>query len=247
LHAPIQTTLEKLMADATVVLVHGAFADASSWRGVHDHLAADGVAVLAPPNPLRGIASDSEYLSSVLAQLDGPVLLVGHSYGGAVITVAGTAGNVVGLVYVAAFAPDQGENLTDLQAPFAPPAAGPYFRPSPLPDGTPEFSIDPAAFHEVFAADVDAAEAAFMAVSQRPLSGAAFGETVAEAAWRERPSWAVLPTADGAINPEVHRFSYDRMNATVTEVEGASHAVMVSHSAVVAGVVREALVSTPAR
>jgi pimeloyl-ACP methyl ester carboxylesterase len=239
--------MEQLMAEATVVLVHGAFADASSWRGVHDHLAQAGVAVLAPPNPLRGIAGDAEYLSSVLAQIDGPVLLVGHSYGGAVITVAGTACNVVGLVYVAAFAPDQGENLTDLQAPFAPPAAGPYFRPSPLPDGTPEFSIDPAAFHEVFAADVDAAQAAFMAVSQRPLAGVAFGETVAEAAWRERPSWAVLPTADGAINPELHRFSYERMNATVTEVEGASHVVMLSQPAVVAGVVREALATTPAR
>src|ERR1700745_3592366 len=108
------------MAEATVVLVHGAFADASSWRGVHDHLAQDGVAALAPPNPLRGIAADAEYLSSVLAQIDGPVLLVGHSYGGAVITVAGAAGNIIGLVYVAAFAPDQGENLTDLQAAFAP-------------------------------------------------------------------------------------------------------------------------------
>jgi pimeloyl-ACP methyl ester carboxylesterase len=235
-----------LMAEATVVLVHGAFADASSWRGVHDRLAEAGVASLAPPNPLRGIASDADYLSSVLAQLDGPVLLVGHSYGGAVITVAGTASNVVGLVYVAAFAPDRGENLTDLQAPFAPPAAGPYFRPSPLPDGTPEFSIDRAAFREVFAADVDAAQAAFMAVSQRPLAGVAFGETVSEAAWRDRPSWAVLPTADGAINPEVHRFSNERMNATVTEVEGASHAVMVSQPAVVAGVVREALVGAPA-
>jgi pimeloyl-ACP methyl ester carboxylesterase len=235
------------MAEPTVVLVHGAFADASSWRGLHDHLAQGGVAVIAPPNPLRGIASDAEYLASVLAQLDGPVLLVGHSYGGAVITVAGTADNVVGLVYVAAFAPDQGENLTDLQAPYAPPAAGPYFRPSPLPDGSPEFSIDPAAFHEVFAADVDATEAAFMAVSQRPLSGAAFAETVVAAAWHERPSWAVLPTADGAINPEVHRFSYERMDATVTEVDGASHVVMISQPAVVAGVVREALVGAPAR
>ena len=231
------------MAKPTIVLVHGAFADASSWRPLHDELRAttDGGAVLAPPNPLRGIAHDAEYTKSLLSQIDGPVILVGHSYGGAVISAAGTADNVVGLVYVAAFAPDEGENLTDLQAPYAPPAAGPYFRPSALPDGGAEFSIDPSAFHEVFAADVPADVAAFMAISQRPLSGSAFGEPAPAAAWRSRPTWAVIPTADGAINPDLHRFSYGRMGATMTEADGASHVVMISQPAVVAGAVRQAL------
>jgi pimeloyl-ACP methyl ester carboxylesterase len=113
--------------------------------------------------------------------------------------------------------------------------------PSPLPDGGTELSIDPRGFHEAFCADLPDAEAAFMAISQRPLSGVAFGEKAPAAAWRTRPSWAVLPTADGAIHPDVHRFSYDRMGATVTVVDGASHVVMLSRPAVVADVVRAAV------
>jgi len=230
------------MANPTIIAVHGAFADASSWSRLYAELADDGLSIKAPPNPLRGVtAGDSEYMKSVIHQVDGPVLLVGHSYGGAVITAAGVAENVVGLLYVAAFAPDEGEDLGGLQANYPAPAAGPYITPSPLPDGGTEFSIDPDGFHEVFCADLPANEAAFMAISQRPLSGVAFGEKAPAAAWRTKPSWAVLPTADGAIHPDVHRFSYDRMGANVTVVEGASHVVMLSRPGIVAGIVREAV------
>jgi pimeloyl-ACP methyl ester carboxylesterase len=229
------------MGDPTIVLVHGAFTDASSWRRLYDELARDGLTVRAPANPLRGIGADAEYTQSVIAQIDGPVLLVGHSYGGAVITAAGNAGNVVGLVYVAGFAPDEGEDLGTLQSDFPASLAGPYLRPSPLPDGSIEFALDPSGFHEVFAADLPADEAAFMAVAQRTLAAVAFAEPAPTPAWRSKPSWAVLPTADGAIHPEVHRFSYDRIGATVTEVEGASHAVMLSRPDIVAAVVRAAV------
>jgi pimeloyl-ACP methyl ester carboxylesterase len=230
-----------IMADLTILLIHGAFADASSWRRLHHELAGDGLTIKAPPNPLRGISGgDAEYTQSVITQIDGPVLLVGHSYGGAVITAAGVADNVVGLVYVAAFAPDEGEDLQSLQSKFPAPLAGPYITPSPLPDGGTEFTIDPSGFHEVFAADLPADEAAFMAISQRPLSGAAFGEPAPTPAWRSKPSWAVLPTADGAIHPDVHRFSYNRIGASVTKVDGASHVVMLSRPEVVADVIRGA-------
>jgi pimeloyl-ACP methyl ester carboxylesterase len=230
------------MADPTIVLVHGAFADASSWRRLYAELAGDGLMIKAPPNPLRGVTvEDAEYTKGVIGQIEGPVLLVGHSYGGAVITASGLADNAVGLVYVAGFAPDEGEDLATLQSGFAPPVAGPYIKPSPLADGGAEFTIDPSGFHEAFCADLPAAEAAFMAISQRPISGVAFGEKAPAPAWRTRPSWAVLPTADGAINPDVHRFCYDRMGATVTVVEGASHVVMLSRPAIVADVVREAV------
>ena len=198
--------------------------------------------IKAPANPLRGVTvEDGEYTKCVIEQIDGPVLLVGHSYGGAVITAAGVTDNVVGLVYVAAFAPDEGEDLGALQSNFPAPLAGPYIRPARLPAGGTEFTIDPSGFHEAFCADLPDAEAAFMAISQRPLSAVAFGEKAPTPAWRTRPSWAVLPAADGAIHPDVHRFSYDRMGATVTVVEGASHVVMLSRPAAVADVVREAV------
>lgn len=228
------------MSDPTIVLVHGAFTDASSWRRLYAALAGDGLTIKAPANPLRGLGADAEYTQSVIEQIDGPVLLVGHSYGGAVITATGNAGNVVGLVYVAGFAPDEGDDLVALQSNFPASLAGSYLRPAPLPDGGIEFALDPSGFHEVFAADLPADEAAFMAIAQRPLAAVAFAEPAPMPAWRSKPSWAVLPTADGAIHPEVHRFSYDRMGATVTDVEGASHAVMLSRPDVVAAVVRAA-------
>jgi pimeloyl-ACP methyl ester carboxylesterase len=232
------------MVDPTVVLVHGAFADASSWRGVFKALESDGHKVLAPPSPLRGLESDAEYISAVAASVDGPVLLVGHSWGGALITVAGVAENVVGLVYVAGFAPDEGEALGSLQAGFpAPPAAG-HFLPAEIPGGV-EVAIDPAAFAEVFAADLDPADAAFMAIAQRPLSAMALEEPASAAAWRTKPSWAVLPTQDRAIHPDLHRFSYERAGARTTEVPGASHVVMISNPGPVAGVITEALTAVP--
>jgi pimeloyl-ACP methyl ester carboxylesterase len=230
------------MSDPTIVLVHGAFADASSWRRLYRELAGDGLVIKAPPNPLRGIGGgDAEYTKSVIAQIVGPVLLVGHSYGGALITAAGAADNVVGLVYVAGFAPDEGETLAALQSNFPATPAAAHFTPSSLPDGGTDFFLEPTSFREAFAADVRESEAAFMAISQRPLSAVALGEPSPTPAWRSKPSWGVLPTADRAIHPDLHRFSYDRMGAMVTEVGGASHAVMLSRPDVVGEVVRDAV------
>jgi pimeloyl-ACP methyl ester carboxylesterase len=226
----------------TAVLVHGAFADASGFRGLYDALIAEGVTVFAPPNPLRGLTGgDGDYVKAVVQEIDGPVLLVGHSYGGSVITAAGTADNVVGLVYISGFAPDEGENLTELQSKFPAPGIIPYIVEHKLPDGGSEFTLAPDGFHQSFCADLPADDAAFYAISQRPLAGVALTEAAPTPAWRSRPTWAVLPTADRCIDPGVHRFSYDRMGATVTEVEGASHVVMISHPKEVADVVMTAV------
>jgi pimeloyl-ACP methyl ester carboxylesterase len=233
------------MAAPTIVLVHGAFADASGFRGLYDRLLGEDVTVIAPPNPLRGLSGgDGDYLKSVIGEIDGPVLLVGHSYGGSVITAAGTADNVVGLVYVSGFAPDEGENLTDLQSKFPAPGIIPYIVQHTLADGSNEFTLAHDGFHESFCADIPADDAAFYAISQRPLAGVALTEAAPTPAWRTRPVWAVLPTADRCIDPGVHHFSYERMGATVTEVEGASHVVMISHPDKVAEVVMTAVRAT---
>jgi pimeloyl-ACP methyl ester carboxylesterase len=230
------------MAGPTIVLVHGAFADASGFRGLYNELVGAGMTVVAPPNPLRGLTGgDGEYIKSVVGEIKGPVLLVGHSYGGAVITAAGTAENVVGLVYIAGFAPDEGENLTDLQSKFPPPGIVPYVVQHQLPGGGVELTLALDGFHESFCADLPADDAAFYAISQRPLAGVALGEAAPTPAWRSRPAWAVLPTADRCIDPGVHRFSYDRMGATVTEIEGSSHVAMTSHPKEVAEVVMTAV------
>src|SRR2546423_9573821 len=142
------------MKRPTIVLVHGAVADASTWRRVYDHLARDGHTVLAPPNPLRGIPHDVSYTESLIDQLDGPVVLVGHSYGGAVITVAGSSDKVAGLVYVAGVVPDEAESVNDLQGRFPSLAMGPLVRPGQVPDGSVAGSIDPARFPHGFCAHV---------------------------------------------------------------------------------------------
>ena len=230
------------MADPTIVLVHGAFADASGFRGLYDELLGEDVTIIAPPNPLRGLTGgDGEYLRGVIDEIDGPVLLVGHSYGGSVITAAGTADNVVGLVYISGFAPDEGENLTDLQSKFPAPGIIPYIVQHRLPEGGNEFTLAPAGFHESFCADIPADDAAFYAITQRPLAGVALTEAAQTPAWRSRPVWGVFGTADRCIDPGVHRFSYERMEAQITAVEGASHVVMISHPKEVASVVRTAL------
>jgi pimeloyl-ACP methyl ester carboxylesterase len=228
------------MSKPTVVLVHGAFEDASSWRSVFEHLDSDEYDVLAAAVPLRGVASDASYLGAVIDQLDGPVVLVGHSYSGCVITVAGASDKVAGLVYVAGFVPDQGESISDLQARFPSLAMGNFLHPRPLPDGGVELSVDPQRYHDIFCADVPDADAEFMAHAQRPLLVTAFEEPAAAAAWRVKPSWGVFGTGDQPIAPQLHRFSYDRAGSTVTEVEGASHCLMLSKPDVVAGVIREA-------
>src|SRR3954466_7185697 len=232
------------MSKPTVILVHGAFGDASSWRSVFEHLDSDEYNVLAAAIPLRGVASDVSYLGAVIDQLDGPVVLVGHSYSGCVITAAGASDKVAGLVYVAGFVPDEGESIVDLQSRFPSLAMGNFLQPRPLPDGSAELSVDPDRFHAVFCADVRDDVAEFMAHAQRPLGATAFEEPAAAAAWHSKPSWGVFGTADRPIAPQLHRFSYDRAGSKVTEVEGASHFVMLSHPDAVVGVIREAVTAS---
>ena len=229
------------MTKPTVVLLHGAFGDASSWRPVFDLLDADDYTVLAPATPLRGVASDAAYIRTVIDELDGPVVLVGHSYAGCVVTVAGASEKVVGLVYVAALVPDEGESVNDLQARFPSLAMGPIIQPRTLPGGGVEISVDPERFHDVFSADVPDADARFMAHAQRPVAASAFDDPAGAAAWRDKPSWAVFGTGDQPVAPQLHRFEYERAGSTVTEVDGASHFLMLSKPEVVAGVIREAV------
>jgi pimeloyl-ACP methyl ester carboxylesterase len=235
------------MSKPTIVLVHGAFGDASSWRRVFDLLDGGEYALLAAALPLRGLASDVAYLEAVIDQLDGPVVLVGHSYAGCVITVAGVSDKVAALVYVDAFMPDAGESITDLQTRFPSLVMGNFLQPRPLPDGSVELSVDPDRFQNVFCADVPDDVAAFMAHAQRPLAATVFEEQAAAAAWRTKPSWSVLGTADHPIALELHRFSNARAGSTVTEIEGASHFAMISKPEVVAGVIRDAVTSSAAR
>jgi pimeloyl-ACP methyl ester carboxylesterase len=229
------------MSKPTIILVHGAFGDASSWRPVFERLDTGEYDVLAAAIPLRGVAADVAYLGAVIDQLEGPVVLVGHSYGGCVITVAGASDKVAGLVYVAGFVPDEGESIADLQARFPSLAMGNFLQPRPLPDGSAELSVDPRRFRDIFCADVPEADATFMAHAQRPLVATAFEEKATAAAWRVKPSWGVFGTADQPIAPQLHRFSYERAGVKMTEVEGASHFVMVSQPEIVAGVIREAV------
>jgi pimeloyl-ACP methyl ester carboxylesterase len=230
----------------TVVLVHGAFADASSWTGVIERLQARGVQVTAPPNPLRGLASDSAYLASVFDQIPGPVLAVGHSYGGAVITnAAAKARNVVGLVYVAAFAPDEGERLGEVTSASKDAVLGTALVPRRYPTGTgaetaTEFLIEPARLHEVFAADLPAEQAAIMAATQRPVAELAFSDPSGAPAWKSRPSWAVIASPDLAAGSDIVRSMARRAGATITEVEG-SHVIMISQPQIVADVILSAV------
>ena len=185
------------------MLVHGAFADASSWNGVIERLQAKGVSVTAPANPLRGIAADSAYTAAVFGQIEGPVVAVGHSYGGAVITNAATdAKNVVGLVYVAAFAPDEGETLGAVEAGSKDSVLNSALVPRQYPtaDGgsATEFYIDPAKAREAFAGDLSDQQAALIAATQRPVAEAAFSEPNGPPAWKHLPSWAVVATGDKA-------------------------------------------------
>jgi len=227
-------------APLTVVLVHGAFADSSSWNGVIERLHAAGVRVTAAANPLRGISIDSTYVASFLEQIPGPVLAVGHSYGGAVISNAATeASNVVGLVFVAAFAPEEGERLGDAEAASRDSVLMAALVPLRYPNGddaAAEFAIDPAKFHDAFAADLPPEQAAVMAATQRPVAEPAFSEQSGPPAWRSLPAWAVVATGDKAAGTDVIRSMAQRAGATITEVEG-SHVIMVSQPEAVTGVI----------
>jgi pimeloyl-ACP methyl ester carboxylesterase len=228
------------------VLVHGAFAEASSWTSVIQRLQAKGVQVTAPANPLRGISIDSGYLASLLDQIPGPVLAVGHSYGGAVITnAASTAKNVVGLVYVAAFAPDEGERLGDLENNSKNSALNSALVTLHYPTGqgresAMEFAIDPAKLHDAFAGDLPADQAALLAATQRPAAELAFSEPNGPPAWKTLPSWAVVATGDKAAGSDVVRWMANRAKATITEVEG-SHVIMISQPQAVTDVILNAV------
>ncbi len=230
----------------TVVLVHGAFADASSWNGVIERLQQQGCIVVAPANPLRGVAADSAYLASVVNQLDGPVLLVGHSYGGAVITNAATiATNVVGLIYVAAFAPDEGEHLGEVAASSKDSVLMTALVQRGYPTGpggetAPEFLVDPARFREVFAADLPAEQAAVMAATQRPVAAAAFSDVSGPPGWKSLPSWAVVAPGDKAAGSDIVRSMAQRAGADIVEVEG-SHVIMVSQPQAVTNLILKAV------
>jgi pimeloyl-ACP methyl ester carboxylesterase len=234
------------MTNPTVVLVHGAFADASSWSGVVERLQAKDVQVTAPANPLRGIKIDSAYTAGVLDETPGPVLLVGHSYGGAVITNAATeADNVMGLVYVAAFAPDEGEALGEVTPDSKDSVLNSVLTQLHYPGtngGEPgvEFAIDPAGFHDAFASDLPVTQAAVMAATQRPIAEAAFSERNGPPAWKELPSWAVVGSVDKAAGADLVRRHAERAGAAITEVD-ASHVVMVSQPDAVTSVIMEAL------
>lgn len=229
------------MSQPTVVLVHGAFADASSYGPVIPQLLEDGIRVVAPAVPNRSLNGDAAAVSSVLARIEGPVVLVGHSYGCAVATVAGVAPNVETLVYLAGFVPDEGEALGALQERFAPSDLATALVPTPIADGV-DLTVDIDKFASVFAADVDSATAAVLAVTQRPLSGAAFGEPAAAAAWRTKPAWGVVATQDHTINPDVQRYGYRRAGVSAIEVD-SSHLVMIAQPTVVADLIRKAVTS----
>jgi pimeloyl-ACP methyl ester carboxylesterase len=228
----------------TVVLVHGAFADSSSWAGVIERLQAAGVPTIAAANPLRGISFDSAYVASVVDQVPGPVVLVGHSYGGAVISNAATGKpNVVGLVYVAAFAPDEGEVLGQITASSEDSVLGTALVPHQYPtaDGTgTEFSIDPAKARDAFAADLTDAQATVIGTVQRPVADLAFGEPNGVPAWKTLPSWAVVATQDRAAGTDVVRAHAQRAGATITEVDG-SHVIMISQPDAVTEVIQAAI------
>jgi pimeloyl-ACP methyl ester carboxylesterase len=229
----------------TVVLVHGAFADGSSWSGVIERLSTRGITTIAVANPLRGVSADSAYLASVLGQTPGPIILVGHSYGGALISNAATGNeNVVALVFVAAFAPDEGEVLGQVEAGSKDSVLNSALIPRQYPtaDGgsATEFFIDPAKARDAFAGDVSDQQAVLIAAVQRPAAELAFGEPSGPPAWKEKPCWAVVATGDKAAGTDVVRSMAERAGATITEVEG-SHVIMISRPDVVADVIMEAV------
>lgn len=226
----------------TIVLVHGAFAGSSSWGAVISQLEHDGYRVLAAANPLRGVASDGAAVAAVVRSIEGPVVLVGHSYGGPVITEAANGSvNVKALVYVAGFAPDTGESSLTLSEKFPGSTLGDALVTVPLPEGGDDLYIRSDKFHAQFAADVSASQAAVMAATQRPVALAALQETSRESAWKVLPSYMIYGTQDRNIPPAVMQFMAERAHARRTiVVEGASHAIMVSHPDYVAALIEEA-------
>ncbi|MFD5872108.1 alpha/beta fold hydrolase [Streptomyces sp. NPDC060322] len=234
----------------TVVLVHGAFADASTFARIIPGLTARGLDVVAPAVPNRSLLGDSAYIASVVRQIPGPVVLVGHSYGGAVITIAGVENNVRALVYLAGYALEEGESLGELQGGFPDSdlSGALVYTPFPVEGSTTpgtDVSVRTDAFPAIFAADVDPHLASVLAVSQRPLAAQAFGEKAPVAAWKTKPSWGLVAAADHTINPEVERFGYQRAGMTFVEVD-SSHLVMLAHPERVIELIEEAVRATSA-
>jgi len=225
----------------TIVLEHGAWADGSSWSGVVTRLQAAGYTVDVPANPLRGLASDSAYLASYLATIQGPVVLVGHSYGGMVTTNAATGDpNVKALVYVDAFIPAQGDSINSLSAQFP----GSQITPAalnfvPSPGGVTDAYIAPAQFRNILANDLPAAKAAELAATQRPIAASALSDMSGAPAWASDPSWAVIGTEDHAIPPAAQEFMATRAHAKITKID-ASHLSLVSHPGAVTSVIEQA-------
>lgn len=218
-----------------IVLVHGANNDGSAWRGVYDILTKDGYRVSVVQQPLTGLADDVAATKRVIDQQEGGVILVGHSYGGTIITVAGADPKVRALVYVAALQPDVGETTNKLAASMPGTVPSSDFKPSK--DGF--IFIDPTKFAADIGADLPPAQAEFMAHSQMPVAAAAFDAPVKVAAWHDKPSYAIIATADHALNPALARWMYKRSGARVTEIK-ASHLVYISHPGAVANVIERA-------
>jgi pimeloyl-ACP methyl ester carboxylesterase len=241
----LATTAAAAPVTPTVVLVHGAFADSSSWNGVVADLERDGYTVVAAANPLRGVASDAAYVAAVVKSVKGPVILVGHSYGGAVISeAAALTDNVRGLVFVDAFAPDVGETVGGIGDKFPGAALGPALAPIPLGGGAVDLYVRPDQFAIVFAPDVPPAAAKLGAAEQRPISAAAFTEKVTAAAWRTLPSWHIYGSKDQAITPAALAFMADRAHSRKTVVvPGGSHVTLISHPHEVAALIEAAATS----
>ncbi|HEY9011124.1 MAG TPA: alpha/beta hydrolase [Devosia sp.] len=229
-------------AKPTIVLVHGAFADSSGWNGVIANLTRDGYTSVAAANPLRSVAGDAAYISAVLKSIAGDVVLVGHSYGGFVITAAAEGNeNVKALVYVAAFIPDVGESAFALSTKFPGSTLGDALQPVPLPDGGVDLYIQPAKFHAQFAADVPEDVTAAMAATQRPATQAALTDPEIAASWKTLPTFTIYGDLDQNIPAELIRWMAERAKVVkATEIKGGSHALMVSHPAEVAAMIEEA-------
>jgi pimeloyl-ACP methyl ester carboxylesterase len=235
-----------MASSPTVVLVHGAFADASGYAGVIRELQSRGVAVRAPANPLRSLAFDADAVARYTNSIDGPVILVGHSYGGAVISQAAPAvSNVIALVFLSAFAPDEGESCASVQEPFPPSMLAstsvPTSYDAPGAPGGPDLFIKIGDFHQTFCADLPAEVAAPMAVSQRPLSAAALTGKATKAGWKNLPAWYMVSEQDNAIPPDCERFMAKRMNATVESVSGGSHAAFIAQPGIAANLILRAV------
>jgi pimeloyl-ACP methyl ester carboxylesterase len=228
-------------AKPTILLVHGAFADASSWNDVIAILKKDGYSVVAVANPLRGVKHDAQYVADIATGIKSPVVLVGHSYGGSVISET-QAANVKALVYVAAFAPDIGETAAGLSGKFPGSTLGSALAtPVPLSGGGKDLYIQQDRFHEQFAADVSAAAAAAMSAGQRPITEAALNEAAVAVTWKMIPSWFIYGDQDRNIPPQALAFMAERAQSKHTDVvQGGSHVVMVSHPKEVAKLIERA-------